>query len=127
MLFICVDVEWSALQVYSLDNGDVETGPYVDTSGTTGALLYEVYRDTGMTLWLWDPPYSRPEQLSYRVANLSTPAIAVFGWTEDDSFDTQISFKQAQDTSVITKLPLFAYPFDEVGSNHFEMFLINSP
>jgi hypothetical protein len=121
ILIIYVDVEWSALGV-DLNNMDAEPVPYVHTSGTTQAAPYEVYRDTAMALWVETPPYLYDDQLNYRVANLSTPAIAVFGWTEDDSFETQISFKQAQDTSVITKLPLFAYPFDEVSSNNYNRY-----
>jgi hypothetical protein len=100
-----------------LDNIQADPVPYVNTSGPAAAIPFEIYRDTAMAIWMFEPPFTYADQLYYRIANLSTTAIAVIGWTEDDSFDTQISFKQAQDTSVITKLPLFAYPFDEV-SNH---------
>ncbi|CAG8750121.1 9431_t:CDS:2, partial [Acaulospora colombiana] len=108
-------VEWSGLKV-DPDNPEADAVPFVNTTGLSNAFPIEIYREIATTIWIPDPPYNPEDPTSllyYRIANLSTPAIAVIGWTEDDSFDTEISFKQAQDTSVITRLPLFAYPFDE--------------
>jgi hypothetical protein len=80
-------------------------------------LALEVYRDTATSLWIWGPEYiaEASTNLYYRIQNSSTPAIAVIGTTPEDSFETQISFKQASESNDITKQPLFAYPFDEVS------------
>jgi hypothetical protein len=90
-------------------------------------LAVEIYRDTATSLWIWGPEYS-PEydtNLYYKIQNSSTPAIAVIGTTPEDSFETQISFKQASESNDITKQPLFAYPFDEVsiGQRYKDTFL----
>jgi hypothetical protein len=81
----------------------------------------EIYRDTATTLYIDGPEYNPDAyngqtNLWYKIWNSSTPAIAVIGLTKDDSFDTQISFKQASDDDGdVLKQPLFAYPFDEVS------------
>jgi hypothetical protein len=77
----------------------------------------EIYRDTATTLWIWGEKYNAEDStnLWYKIQNSSTPAIAVIGTTPEDSFDTQIPFKQASESGAITKQPLFAYPFDEVS------------
>jgi hypothetical protein len=77
---------------------------------------FEIYRDTATTLWIWGPEYvaDGATNLYYKIQNSSTAAIAVIGTTPEDSFDTQIPFKQASESNDVTKEPLFAYPFDEV-------------
>ncbi|PVF99452.1 hypothetical protein CPB86DRAFT_813835 [Serendipita vermifera] len=110
-----LNIEWSGLKI-DVDHPEADPVPLVNTTGLDNTLPVEIYRETATTIWFPEPPYDSnvPNSLVYyRIANLPTPAIATIGWTEDDSFDTDISFKQAQDTSEITKLPLFAYPFDE--------------
>jgi hypothetical protein len=75
----------------------------------------EIYRDTATTAWIWNDTYVSEDQLSYRIHNSSTIPIAVIGMTPEDSFETQISFRQGSESNDITKQPLFAYPFDEVS------------
>jgi hypothetical protein len=79
----------------------------------------EVYRDTATSVWLMGGNYTIYDNgyvnLAFKIANSSTAAIAVIGTTAEDSFETQISFKQAHDGRKITRQPLFAYPFDEVS------------
>ncbi|PVF99451.1 hypothetical protein CPB86DRAFT_813834 [Serendipita vermifera] len=119
-------VEWSGLQMDLFDE-IADPVPFVNTSGVAYIYPLEIYRDIATCLWIEDPPYipQTSGALHYRIGNLSTAPIAALGWTPDDSFDTEISFKQAQDTSAITKIPLFAYPFDEWKGSI--TFLANSP
>ncbi|PVF92860.1 hypothetical protein CPB86DRAFT_819303 [Serendipita vermifera] len=120
-----LNVEWSGLWK---DHG-VEMDPVPLTNGTAPntAWPFEVYRDTATTLWVSGPgnSYANDGDLLYKIANASTPAIAVIGWTVDDSFNTDISFKQASEGNDIFRQPLFAYPYDEwKGSISFT---INDP
>jgi hypothetical protein len=76
----------------------------------------EVYRDTPTTVWITGSgSFYDPGALQYKITNSSIPPIAVIGMTEDDSFDTSISFKQEAEKNNIWKLPLFAYPYDMVS------------
>jgi hypothetical protein len=90
----------------------------VNATGASYSWPIEIYSDVATTLWTYGTQFPREiyDDVYYKISNASTPAIGVIGWTDDDSFETSISFKQAEDTNVITKLPLFAYPFDEVSS-----------
>jgi hypothetical protein len=49
----------------------------------------------------------------FRVDNTTAPHIGSIGLHEWDSFETDISFGQAEDVSDILTQPLFAYPFDQ--------------
>jgi hypothetical protein len=76
----------------------------------------EIYRDTPTTVWVTGPSiYYNPGTLKYKITNSSIRPIAVIGMTEDDSFDTTISFKQAAEKNDIWRLPLFSYPYDVVS------------
>lgn len=106
-------VEWSGLwQDY--DNPDMK--PVALGNGTWPNIAWpmEIYRDTPTTVWISGPSsYYDEGYLRYKITNSSIHPIAVIGMTEDDSFDTTISFKQASPSNDIWKLPLFAYPYDE--------------
>jgi hypothetical protein len=102
------------------DNPDMEFVPLANGTYPNIAYPIEIYRDVATTAWIWGDKYIESEgstNLYYKISNSSTAAIAVIGMTPEDSFDTQISFKQASESNDITKQPLFAYPFDEVSMN----------
>jgi hypothetical protein len=114
---VSIDIEWGGLwRAWDQPNGTFEplaTGIYPNL-----AWPIEIYRDVATTAWIYGGNFTVDEygyaNLMYKISNSSTAAIAVIGMTPEDSFETQISFKQA-DEGKITKQPLFAYPFDEVS------------
>ncbi|CAG8727388.1 7088_t:CDS:2, partial [Acaulospora colombiana] len=117
-----LNVEWSGLwKDYGVD---MEPVPLTNGTRPNTAWPFEIYRDTATTLWLAGEgnPYYDPNSILYKIANGSTPAIAVIGWTIDDSFNTEISFKQASDNTDIFRQPLFAYPYDEQRANKSSVF-----
>lgn len=107
-------IEWSGMKVKSDDDFDEERFPLVNDTGINRPRPIEIYRDTATTLWIASPVYdpNTNGSIRYKVANSSTPAIGVLGWTEEDSFDTQISCRQAYGSNQVTNMPQFAYPFD---------------
>jgi hypothetical protein len=120
---LCAGVEWSGLWQ---DYGRADMVPVPLANGTQPNTPWpvEIYRETATSIWIFDNTYIPPNPdngtfestVMYKIANASTPAIAVLGMTADDSFSTDISFKQASDGGDIMKQPLFAYPYDEVRS-----------
>ncbi|PVG01425.1 hypothetical protein CPB86DRAFT_103679 [Serendipita vermifera] len=108
-------IEWSGL---FRDLGNLEMDPVPLANGTYPNLPFpvEIYRDVPTTLWIWADRYEpgrEHELLWYKLYNDSVRPIAVIGLTEEDSFETEISFKQATGKNELTRLPLFGYPYDE--------------
>ncbi|CAG8777471.1 3293_t:CDS:1, partial [Acaulospora colombiana] len=116
----CTDVEWSGLWQ---DYGRPDMIPVPLANGTSPNIPWpvEIYRETATSIWINSATFEPADAnngtfespVVYKIANASMPAIATIGMTEDDSFTTEISFKQASDGGDIMKQPLFAYPYDE--------------
>lgn len=120
-------VEWNGLwrenDKPDMDPVELATGIVPNTPWPV-----EIFRDTATTLWIENGPYqpgNEATQLMYKIANSSVPSIAVIGHSVDDSFDTRITFKQAEPINNLWKQPLCSYPFDVWKGNI--AFIANDP
>ncbi|PVF92861.1 hypothetical protein CPB86DRAFT_819304 [Serendipita vermifera] len=109
-------IEWSGLW-QDHDKPKMEPIPLGNGTFPNIPTPIEIYTDTATTVWIWGDRYEVAEDdssnLYFKLYNASTHPTAVIGLTPDDSFSTQISFKQAADRNDLTRLPLYAYPYDQ--------------
>jgi hypothetical protein len=92
--------------------------PLADGSSNNIPNPIEIYADAATTVWIWGDEYSAEEESSnlyYKLYNETARPTGMIGLTPEDSFSTQISFKQGADGHDLTKLPLYAYPYDQVS------------
>jgi hypothetical protein len=100
MVSFSTDIKWSGL--YKQYDAEMDYVQLANGTFPNIAWPVEIYRDVATTAWIWNDFYN-PDYLYYKIFNSSTAAIAVIGLTPDDSFDTQISFKQASESSDLMK------------------------
>jgi hypothetical protein len=111
-----IAIEWSAFF-----QDDFRMAPVPLANGTAPNIVFplDIYRDTQTVLKFPDGRFNSSEGPSggatYKLMNTSTPSIAVIGLSQEDSFSTDISFRQGARANDILRQPLFAYPYDLVS------------